>query len=777
MARYDHLRLVRLPEQMERRKHGGGRAIERDAPVHAGRLRGELDAAIDVQRRRRRPDAVNPSLILRVRMAGALQEPEWEKVGLTVLSTDPDRTLVLFADRDELAHFRTRLDAFGRGAPPDQAGPAYAGFIGGIEEIGAVEPRDRIGSRLKGEGFTTPADFAAGETYVLDLELWDLGRRETRTRKLNEVRAYVDAMHGEILDEYIGPSITMLRLRVTGALAAALLSIEDVATIDLPPQPDLDTADALELTLGDLPPLEPLAADAPMIGVIDSGLNDHPLLRDIIAGSIGAPASLGTADEWGHGTRVAGVAAFGDLRGQLAEGTLHRFARLCSARVVNEQGRFDDRRLVPAQMREAITTLRDRFGCRLFVSALADIKSVFDGRKVGAWAATLDELARELDVLIIVAAGNRSPPAGMRLDHAVTEYPRYLLEPANRLYEPAGALNVVTVGALAHGPGLDADRAADVHVRPITALDEPSPFSRAGPGVSGSIKPDLVDTGGTMVTDALTARLHEGDSVPSAGVLTLHHRYLDRLFTSRSGTSYAAPLVAAKAAQILGRFPDASANLLRALLVGSARPPEAAVEKLAPLGEDGVRRVCGHGRADMERAAFSDDARVVLYAEDELPVDHFAIYEIPVPDVFQDGGRRTIQVTLAYDPPVRHTRLDYAGNGMSFRLHRGLPPDQLFEHYRRRNAVEEGRHPDLEGRFNCKLEPGPNDRECSTVQVGRKTFIQSTAAYGDPYYLVVRCEGGWAAETSPSQRFAVVVEMLHEAPVRLYERVRARARV
>jgi hypothetical protein len=114
---------------------------------------------------------------------------------------------------------------------------------------------------------------------------------------------------------------------------------------------------------------------------------------------------------------------------------------------------------------------------------------------------------------------------------------------------------------------------------------------------------------------------------------------------------------------------------------------------------------------------------------------------------------------------------------MTFRLHRGIAPNQLFEHYRRREAALEGRHPDIDDRFICKLEPGPTERECSTVQIGRKTFVKSTVAYGDPYYLVVRCEAGWAADISPSQRFAVVVEMLHEAPVRLYERVRARARV
>lgn len=36
---------------------------------------------------------------------------------------------------------------------------------------------------------------------------------------------YVDARAGEILDRYIGPSITMLRARMTGSIVQALLSI------------------------------------------------------------------------------------------------------------------------------------------------------------------------------------------------------------------------------------------------------------------------------------------------------------------------------------------------------------------------------------------------------------------------------------------------------------------------------------------------------------------------------------------------------------------------
>lgn len=778
MARYDHLELVRLPEQFERRKHGGGGPPPaRDRDQHSTKLRDELDAATQEQRRRRKPEFVDPSLILRVQMTGALLEEDWERLGLTVLSSDADRALVLFASNEDMQEFRARLDAYQGGAPPGQKHPPYINFVAGIESIGSVEPRDRIGSRLREDGFADLDDFVAQASYLVDVELWDLGERRLRERKVEDVIGYVEARAGEVFDRYVGPSISMFRARLTGELLRTLLTIEEVAAIDLPPAPDVATAEALDMTLPDAPPLNAVADDAPLIGIIDSGVNDHPFLADILAGSIGVPAELGTADVWGHGTRVAGVAIFGDLRAQLDAGALQRGARLCAAKVVNDQGGFDDRRLVPSQMREAIATLNQRFGCRIFVVALADRRRVFDGGKVGTWAATLDELARELDVVIIVSSGNRSPRGGNRLEQAVTEYPRYLLEDANRLFEPAGALNVITVGALAHGAGLDPAGADDVRVRPITRLHEPAPFSRIGPGPGGATKPDVVEIGGTLIFDPVVARLRGGEDVGSAGVLTLYSDYLDRLFTAGSGTSYAAPRVAFSAAQILTRFPQASANLVRALIVSSAEIPQPAQERLQLLGADATRAICGHGLVDLERAAFSDDARVTLYAEDELALDHFAVYRIPIPEAFQAGGNgeRCIRVTLAFDPPVRHTRADYAGTGMSFRLVRGCDPDLIFEHYRRREQAE-GPFPELAPRYNCNLVPGPQAREKGTVQCATVTFKRGVEEYGENYYLVVRCESGWATYVD-RQQFAIVVELLHKAEVQLYERVRQQIRV
>ncbi|GLS31983.1 hypothetical protein SAMN04488498_1268 [Mesorhizobium albiziae] len=226
MARYDHLRLVRLPEQLERRKRPGfGAAPARDRQQHGRRITAELDQAVATQQRRRPPDAVNPSLILRVRMTGSLLESDWEALGLTVLSSDADRTLVLFSSDDEMRDLRARVAAYSGPIPAGQAGAPYANFVASIESIGTVEPMDRIGLRLRSDGFVEPSDFDAVPELVADIELWDFGRRELRQRKLGEIEAYVVALGGEWLDEYIGPSITMARVRASGAVFRALLSL------------------------------------------------------------------------------------------------------------------------------------------------------------------------------------------------------------------------------------------------------------------------------------------------------------------------------------------------------------------------------------------------------------------------------------------------------------------------------------------------------------------------------------------------------------------------
>lgn len=193
MARYDHLKLLRLPERLPRRKNGsGGPPPQRNPRGHSDRLGQELGQAVAAQRQRRRPDVVDPSLILRVQMSGPLLEEEWNRVGLTVLSSDEDRTLVLFSSNDELTKFQQKLDAYGRGVQPGRQNPAFASFIANVETIAEVTPRDRIGMRAREAGLVDVDDFQIGKAYTVDIELWDLGTRALRERKIDDIIRYAE---------------------------------------------------------------------------------------------------------------------------------------------------------------------------------------------------------------------------------------------------------------------------------------------------------------------------------------------------------------------------------------------------------------------------------------------------------------------------------------------------------------------------------------------------------------------------------------------------------
>ena len=111
---------------------------------------------------------------------------------------------------------------------------------------------------------------------------------------MEDIVRYVEARAGEVFDRYLGPSISLFRARLTGEMIRTLLTIEEIAAIDLPPTPDVTTAEALDMALAQTPPLNAVADDAPLIGIIDSGVNDHPFLTDVIVGSIGVPARLRT---------------------------------------------------------------------------------------------------------------------------------------------------------------------------------------------------------------------------------------------------------------------------------------------------------------------------------------------------------------------------------------------------------------------------------------------------------------------------------------------------
>lgn len=775
MAEYEHLRLVKIPQQFERRKKPGfGSAPKRSNQqriTHGTSLINQLDSTVAYVRSKRRPGNIDPSLVMKVKYEGSAADEDWERLGLHVLSHDEDKTLVLFSSSDSLLSLKERINAYSGPIPVNQRNPAYNNFVGNLTSIETITATDRIGIRLREDGFASLDDFDENENYIIDIELWDFGGRIEREAKLESIKNIAIANGGEFIDSYIGPSISLLRIKCNVACLNETLEIPEVYTIDFPPSPDMETSTYLEINLENAPEINDAYEDLPVIGVIDSGVNNHPFLNGALIGGISFLQDEGE-DVWGHGTSVAGIAAFGDFRHQLSNGNqLTRYAKICSAKVVNNVGKFPDEIVIPKLMSQAINELHEKFGCRIFNISLGDPKAPFNGNRNGQWASILDDLARSLDILIIVSAGNGNA-WGRNPEDAINEYPNFLLEEKNRFLEPAGAVNVLTVGSLSNGDGLPPELAPYVGVQPTARMDEPSIFTRIGPGVLGICKPDIVDYGGTAIYDSAIPGIRSGGNIPEAGMISLNNQFLTTLFKTSSGTSVAAPMVAHKAAILLKQIPDCTANLLRALLVNSSNHPVLNQQRINILDEKSRNNIYGKGVPQLKKLISSEDNRVVLFAQESLQPDYFAVYEIPITDIFKNtGGKKKIKITLTFDPPVRHTRKDYLGCEMNFRLIRGKSATEVFDFFKVRE--ENGNASEMSQSNNCDLKPGANSRDFSTVQTASVIYDRAMQNYGDTYYLVVRCQAGWA-DFIQTQRYAIVVEMTHTKDINIYQTIQQR---
>ena len=112
MPQLDHLQLIRLPETLPRRKTGFPGPTPPRGGGYGRLVRTEVEAAVEAQLQNRPAQFVDPSLILCVRMNGMLLEEDWEALGLTLLSSDDDKNIVLFSSAGDLAALMQRLDAF-----------------------------------------------------------------------------------------------------------------------------------------------------------------------------------------------------------------------------------------------------------------------------------------------------------------------------------------------------------------------------------------------------------------------------------------------------------------------------------------------------------------------------------------------------------------------------------------------------------------------------------------------------------------------------------------
>ncbi|MFI9840802.1 S8 family serine peptidase [Nonomuraea sp. NPDC051941] len=272
------------------------------------------------------------------------------------------------------------------------------------------------------------------------------------------------------------------------------------------------------------------------VGIIDSGIDlAHPDLQGrIVASRNFVPAGMpggGNPDEVtdrvGHGTHVAsiiagsGAASGGKYKG-VAPGT-----KLTIAKALDDTGSGNNSEIIAAMQWQAATE-RVRV-----VNMSLGSSSPTDGTDPLSQAA--NELTAEYGTLFVVAAGNSGPG-------------RYTIA------SPGAATSALTVGA-------------------VDSADKIASFSSRGPRLSEdfAIKPEITAPGVNIIAArAAGTSLGEGSSVPGGGPI-------DDNYTAASGTSMAAPHVAASAAILAVQHPDWTPEQLKTALTGTAKPTDGTV--------------------------------------------------------------------------------------------------------------------------------------------------------------------------------------------------------
>jgi subtilase family protein len=817
--RHPHLQLVAEDRHFDRRR--------RSAPPSPPppRVRGEfgpsLSAKLDeLEQQIRAAQAatpqIQPHLIFRIPLAkGAMVDQisdRLREVNIIAVSVEPDRAVIAFRNEVDLNDFRAAIGAYVRGPRINsETGKHYKSTKWDVFEY--IDPQglklwsreDRIGPRLIELIGVTGNAIQPNQTYVLDVEIWHRGTRDLAMASLQELRELfqVDVREqGTVLDHFVGDHLCLARVRVTGALLSLLLDLDAIAEVELPPVPQLNLAEVRNVRARDFQPIPPPNPSGPRLCIVDSGLtSNHPLLaRNVAAVSSEMSSTTSAADEHGHGTMIGGLAVFGSIRACYSTGVFASPIRLFSVRVLDANNRFDDEKLVVNQIEAAIMQFYQApHNCRIFNLSVGTAYPAFTNGvdRQTVWAESMDILARELKVLLVISAGNLLEIFGMGTDDAeslVKSYPSHLLTKAAGLNDPSTAAIAVTVGSLAEHDvvALRNGTTANDIVRAIARKDHPSPFTRCGHGVNGAIKPEFIDYGGNAVF-AGTLSLRRIGKDAGTSVMSLSNKPLEQLFRFDVGTSLAAPLVARTAALAWDQLQTAlnyepHPNLVRAVLASAAKvPPE--VSALFSGDKDATFRVAGYGRVVTENALTSSDHRVTMVAQGTIGIDTFAIYAVPITDEFVGAtGKKRIRVAMAFDPPVRRRRMDYLGVMMNFQMIRGKTLPEVIAAFEAVGPDEDAEEA-ISQPHNIPFDPKGRPlkeayrRNASTLQVGSFEFERGGARYGDTYWLLVRSQRKWAPAEVERQDYAVAVtleayedELYNSISLRLQQRTRVRGR-
>jgi len=234
----------------------------------------------------------------------------------------------------------------------------------------------------------------------------------------------------------------------------------------------------------------------------------------------------------------------------------------------------------------------------------------------------LDYIQEEYNVQIFVSSGNLNQ-LPLR-----TWPPQDAMGERDRIISPADSVRAITVGSLAL---YDSENS-------IVKCNEPSPFSRRGPGANYIVKPDVVDFGGNIDT---------AHSIAGLGMkgLDIEGKVIEGI-----GTSYSNPRVVQKFSAVYDEMVEKDLLLAKAMTIHSAR-----MNSREFLDHQDNIKYYGFGMPSVNTQDIlqcSEDEITLVFRQKIIQGSHLELFDFPYPASLIRNGKcfGEIGMTLVYNP-------------------------------------------------------------------------------------------------------------------------------
>lgn len=416
---------------------------------------------------------------------------------------------------------------------------------------------------------------------------------------------------------------------------------------------EVDEVKGIEGQGSDIPEIEIdiIAPDdeSATVGVIDSGImENHKFISPAIKKESKSyiDGDVSTADYvkgGGHGTKVAGAILYPKGIANV-ESPYKLPCFIKNLRVLDKDNYLQHK--FPASLMEIIVS--ENSDCKVFNLSITS-SAKYRIKHMSSWAAIIDKLTFENDILFLISVGNISFGDIQYFIKAGKKYPEYLDENFCRLANPSQSLFGLSVGSLNNSTFEDENWISLGEENDISA------FSRTGTGIWGTIKPDVVEYGGGLVISKNGDVLLKNNSTTSPELLRSTFHGGSAIGKDSVGTSFSTPKVAHISAILKQLYPEEGTNLIRAFIVQGARLPKDYFQN--PTKK--IIQYLGYGLPSLDRVIRNTDYRVTFYNTGEINAEEGHLYSLKFPESIRGQGDEfdiLMEVTLSFSAQIRRTR-------------------------------------------------------------------------------------------------------------------------